>query len=122
MTLFLLSRYTAAFAPAARSIMNASNNRATAPIVGHSISQLSKLFMSTEAETIADIEAQIKTKGDEIRQLKEGGIEKADLAPHVQELLALKAKLAPPEEEKPKKKKKSQKQKKAEATTKEKGG
>lgn len=112
MTLFLLSRYTAAFAPAARSIMNASNNRATAPIVGHSISQLSKLFMSTEAETIADIEAQIKTKGDEIRQLKEGGIEKADLAPHVQELLALKAKLAPPEEEKPKKKKKSQKQKK----------
>mmetsp|Transcript_13477 Transcript_13477/g.19718 ORF Transcript_13477/g.19718 Transcript_13477/m.19718 type:complete len:668 (-) Transcript_13477:7-2010(-) len=74
------------------------------------------LFMSTEAATaedIAEIERQIKAKGDEIRSLKEQGIEKADLAPHIQELLALKAKLPPTEEEKEKKEqKKPPKQKK----------
>lgn len=61
---------------------------------------------------VAAVEAQIKEKGDEIRKLKEDGISKEDLAPHVAELLALKAKIAPPEESKPKKeKKKPQKQK-----------
>ena len=40
------------------------------------------------------MEAQIATKGDEIRKLKENGIEKPELAPHIEELLALKAKLA----------------------------
>ncbi|KAL3945231.1 MAG: hypothetical protein SGBAC_000704 [Bacillariaceae sp.] len=69
-----------------------------------------RLF-STTAD-LEDLKEKIAAKGDEIRQLKEGGIEKADLAPHVQELLALKAQL--PEDEQPKKKeKKPPKQKKA---------
>ena len=68
------------------------------------------------------MEAQIATKGDEIRKLKENGIEKTDLAPHIEELLALKAKLAnltgevpptpTPKKEKQKKTQPQQKQKK----------
>jgi len=79
-----------------------------------------QLFMSTEAspsstlteEQKTALEAQIKSKGDEIRKLKEEGIEKSDLKPHIDELLALKAQLEPPKE-KPKKSKppKNQKQK-----------
>lgn len=75
------------------------------------IHPVSRLFSST-----ADLEAlnaQIKVKGDEIRELKENGIEKAELTPHIQELLALKAQLPHDESEKPKKKKAPQKQKKA---------
>jgi prolyl-tRNA synthetase len=41
-----------------------------------------------------DLEAQIKAKGDEIRSLKESGAEKAQVAPLVAELLALKQLLA----------------------------
>jgi len=48
-------------------------------------------------------------KGDEIRDLKAGGIEKADLAPHIEELLALKAQLPPEDGEEPKKDKEIQK-------------
>jgi len=52
-----------------------------------------KLFSST-----TDIEQMIAKKGDEIRALKEAGTDKASLAPHISELLALKAKLdGPPE-------------------------
>ena len=43
------------------------------------------------------LEAQIKAKGDEIRVLKEGGADKAAVAPLVEELLALKAQLNPDE-------------------------
>ena len=78
-------------------------------------------FMSSSTSLsesdIAEIESQIKAKGDEIRQLKADGIDKAALAPHVEELLALKAKVAPPVDESQKKKqskpnkKKKQKQK-----------
>jgi len=46
--------------------------------------------------TSDDVTAAIAVKGDEIRVLKEGGISKADLAPHVKELLALKAQLESP--------------------------
>ena len=46
---------------------------------------------TSEPEAIASVEAQIAAKGNEIRTLKEGGISKDDLAPHVAELLALKA-------------------------------
>eukprot|EP00521_Asterionellopsis_glacialis_P017943 CAMPEP_0195308886 /NCGR_PEP_ID=MMETSP0707-20130614/38458_1 /TAXON_ID=33640 /ORGANISM="Asterionellopsis glacialis, Strain CCMP134" /LENGTH=623 /DNA_ID=CAMNT_0040373177 /DNA_START=96 /DNA_END=1967 /DNA_ORIENTATION=- len=61
---------------------------------------------------LEEIERQIKSKGDEIRKLKEDGIDKESLAPHIAELLALKAQLpAEPKAEKPKKKKKPQKQK-----------
>ena len=55
-----------------------------------------RLMMST-ATDLDDLNQKIKVKGDEIRQLKADGIEKADLAPHIEELLALKAQL-PPEE------------------------
>jgi hypothetical protein len=49
-----------------------------------------------------ELERRIKIKGDEIRQLKEDGIEKTDLAPHVEELKALKAQLPPTGESKEK--------------------
>jgi hypothetical protein len=72
--------------------------------------------MSTEitpgalsVERIAELEEQIKQKGDQIRQLKADGTEKADLAPHIAELKALKAELdpssaAPPPKKSPPKK------------------
>jgi len=111
MALFLLSRNAGAFAPAARSLIRSSNARVTAPVVANYIAQSSRLFMSTEADT-AEIEAQIQAKGDEIRQLKADGSDKASLAPYVQELLALKAKIAPVEKKAPQKEKnKPQKQK-----------
>ena len=53
--------------------------------------------MMSTATDLDDLNQKIKVKGDEIRQLKADGIEKADLAPHIEELLALKAQL-PPEE------------------------
>ena len=109
-----------------------SNNRSTssrnvlAPIIGGrsgrsgrsggafttATSNRMRQFMSTSPTTeplteeqIKDIEAQIKAKGDEIRQLKEDGIDKESLGPHIAELIALKSKIAPPEP--PKKKKKA---------------
>lgn len=64
------------------------------------------------AVDLEEVERQIKAKGDEIRKLKEDGIDKESLAPHIQELLALKAQLpAEPKAEKPKKPKKPEKQK-----------
>lgn len=69
---------------------------------------------STAASSVdlEEVERQIKAKGDEIRQLKADNIDKESLAPHIAELLALKAQL-PQEEEsaapKPKKKKQPQK-------------
>uniref|UniRef100_A0A7S2GT55 Lysine--tRNA ligase n=1 Tax=Helicotheca tamesis TaxID=374047 RepID=A0A7S2GT55_9STRA len=72
--------------------------------------------MSTEAaEDIAEIERQIKVKGDEIRVLKEQGTEKSDLAPHIEELLALKAKIPPTPEEEAKAKAKKEKEEKKKA-------
>ena len=57
-------------------------------------------YMSTAStdltsEQRAELESKVKAKGDEIRSLKENGISKADLAPHVDELKALKAQLDP---------------------------
>ena len=46
------------------------------------------------------IERRIAAKGDQIRQLKADGMSKEDLAPHVEELLALKALANPGEESK----------------------
>ena len=57
-------------------------------------------------QEITDIEAQIKSKGDFIRQLKADGVDKVTLAPHVEELLALKGKIVPPEKVKKETKKK----------------
>ena len=65
---------------------------------------------SSSTESLEEL---IKAKGDEIRALKEGGADKAAVAPFVAELLELKAKLNPEDEAvKPKKKPKQQNQKK----------
>jgi hypothetical protein len=45
-----------------------------------------------------ELERKIKVKGDEIRQLKQDGMKKGDLAPYVEELKALKAQLPQTEE------------------------
>lgn len=60
-------------------------------------------------ERKAELEAAIQAKGDAIRALKDEGTSKDDLAPHVAELLALKAELDP-SSVKPKKKKQQQQQ------------
>ncbi|CAB9527712.1 Lysine--tRNA ligase [Seminavis robusta] len=52
-----------------------------------------RLFSTTTPD---DLEEKIKIKGDEIRQLKADGVEKQALAPHIEELLALKAQLPDP--------------------------
>lgn len=49
-----------------------------------------KLFSTAERETL---EQSIATKGNEIRDLKAGGISKEELAPHISQLLELKASL-----------------------------
>jgi prolyl-tRNA synthetase len=71
--------------------------------------------MSTAAELSpsqrTELESKIKAKGDEIRTLKENGISKSDLAPHVDELKALKSQLDPSSSvssEKPKKQKQAE--------------
>ena len=75
--------------------------------------------MSSTAETPtlteerkAELESKIKAKGDEIRALKDQGISKDELAPHVSELLALKAELDPSSIAPPKKKKQQQQKQK----------
>jgi uncharacterized coiled-coil DUF342 family protein len=76
------------------------------PITAISRSVLTTRYMSQTAsltdEQRTDLEAKIKAKGDEIRSLKENGISKADLAPYVDELKALKSQLEPTEVSEPK--------------------
>ena len=74
-----------------------------------SVPRMTALFSTLSDVEIAQVEEQIQAKGNEIRQYKADGMDKTALAPHIQELLALKAKIAPPEDEQ--KKKKPQKQK-----------
>mmetsp|Transcript_3135 Transcript_3135/g.4498 ORF Transcript_3135/g.4498 Transcript_3135/m.4498 type:complete len:688 (-) Transcript_3135:299-2362(-) len=85
----------------------------------HSSSVVLSMSSSTTLtdEEKATLEAQIKAKGDEIRAMKDDGADKAAVAPFVEELLALKAKLdpssvAPPEKKKQQQKKPKQQQKK----------
>ena len=77
-----------------------------------SSSSASAAAPSGKEEDRATLEAAVKAKGDEIRALKDGGADKAAVAPLVTELLALKARLDPdsvkPQKEE-KKKKKTQK-------------
>jgi len=76
-------------------------------------------FMSTLSDgEIAEVELQIKKKGDDIRVFKGDGMDKEALAPHIQELLALKAKIAPPPAAKEEKKKKTPPPKKKQANQK----
>jgi beta-glucosidase-like glycosyl hydrolase len=73
------------------------------------------LFSTASPAELEQLNENIKLKGEEIRQLKADGVDKASIAPRVQELLALKAQLPPVEGEAPKEKpKKDEKPKKAE--------
>lgn len=102
MILFLLSKYsTSALTSVSRSILTVPHlSRPAVPFAANYIydSTKVKLFMSTDAD-ISNLEERIKEKGDEIRRMKADGVDKASLAPHVEELLALKAKLEPPVKE-----------------------
>eukprot|EP00566_Odontella_aurita_P005029 CAMPEP_0113533254 /NCGR_PEP_ID=MMETSP0015_2-20120614/4500_1 /TAXON_ID=2838 /ORGANISM="Odontella" /LENGTH=632 /DNA_ID=CAMNT_0000432281 /DNA_START=167 /DNA_END=2065 /DNA_ORIENTATION=+ /assembly_acc=CAM_ASM_000160 len=120
MALLLVSR-AAGFALSSRVVASRSAAfaavRYSVPHPGKSCRRgTSPLWMSSTASSadvdVAVVEAQIKEKGDEIRKLKEDGISKEDLGPHIAELLALKAKIAPSEEAKPKKEKKKPQKKK----------
>jgi prolyl-tRNA synthetase len=75
--LALATRRTAAFAPSSRMLRPSS--------------MVALLSTATD-----DLEASIKAKGDAIRLLKEGGADKAAVAPLVAEFLALKAQLLDP--------------------------
>lgn len=85
-----------------------SNNRVSRPSLSVAIPQTSSFTClhstTSNSSEIASLEEQIAAKGNQIRALKEDGISKPELAPHVEELLDLKAKLAelvppPPKEE-----------------------
>jgi hypothetical protein len=72
---------------------------------------VSRMFSSALGD-LDELKQKIQVKGEEIRQLKADGVEKSALGPHIEELLALKAKM--PEEgkeSKPKAKEQPQKKK-----------
>ncbi|KAL7478913.1 hypothetical protein ACHAW6_006264 [Cyclotella cf. meneghiniana] len=61
---------------------------------------MSQTASSHESTSLSDeerqeLESKIKAKGDAIRAMKEGGVSKQDIAPHVAELLELKSQLEP---------------------------
>ena len=68
---------------------------------------LSQTSSSSTTDTLSDestaisLENKIKTKGDEIRSLKEKGISKEELAPHLAELMELKSQLNPSQQQQP---------------------
>jgi hypothetical protein len=70
------------------------------------------LFMSSSSSSsvnLDEINEKVKLKGDEIRQLKSDGIDKAGLAPHIEELKSLKSQLPADESAAPPPKKKKEK-------------
>ena len=83
-------------------------HRATCKNLSSKITRLFNTLNLSEAEK-TELESKIKIKGDEIRDLKEGGAKKEDIAPLVEELIALKTQLDP-SSVKPKKQKQTQKQ------------
>jgi hypothetical protein len=120
-----LSRQALAFHTTASSRRCIANPSSTASFLSSFLSTVSskarhvRLFSATTdltEEQKVEIEEKIKSKGDEIRILKEGGAEKAAIAPLVAELLALKAQLDPSlvkqEKSKPQKQNQQQQQKK----------
>jgi hypothetical protein len=109
---------SSSWVPKSRSIV--SNNRLQHQHHQQQQQQQQMRLFSTSVDNIDEINEKIKAKGDEIRQLKADGSDKAALAPHIQELLALKAQLPPDEnakkpEPKPEKKKKEPQQQKQKA-------
>ena len=125
----LTVRYASAFATAGRSALfrqHARTMMTTTTTTTTSVTPMSPNYRSSDTprrmlfrlfSTAADlsedqrveVEGKIKAKGEEIRALKEGGADKAQVAPLLEELLTLKAILDPSVlEEKEKKKKKQQ--------------
>lgn len=102
--------------PSASGVMH--NSRIASPSTSVASRQsLMTRFMSESVspatlsdERKAELESKIEEKGDAIRALKEQGLSKDELGPHVAELLALKAELDPSSVSPPKKKKKQQQQ------------
>lgn len=103
-----------AFQPA-KMIAASSPTRLFQPPYSSSRNSL-RLFSS--ATEVDELNEKIAAKGNEIRQLKADGIDKAALAPHVEELLALKAQLPEDQQEQKPKKEKKPKKKKAPAAKK----
>jgi lysyl-tRNA synthetase class 2 len=79
------------------------------PVLAGNTANTWRLY-STVGDNVEELNEKIKAKGDEIRQLKADGIDKEALAPHIAELLALKAQL-PADESKPVEKKPAPKKK-----------
>lgn len=61
--------------------------------------ELYRLFSTASSSSIEELNKKIKVKGDEIRQLKTDGTDKEALAPHIEELLALKGQLPSEDDE-----------------------
>jgi OB-fold nucleic acid binding domain len=59
------------------------------------IGQATRLCSTLSSSEVDEINNKIKLKGDEIRQFKENGITKEELAPHIEELKRLKSQLPP---------------------------
>lgn len=113
--MFFTLRSTSAFLPS-RAFLSASRQQRQAAIPRTELSHriptcrvyINEYFLQDQPRffrrlfsSSTDIEAleeQIRVKGDEIRQYKTEGMNKADLTPHIEELLSLKAKLEPPKE------------------------
>jgi len=111
-----LSRSTSHAFQAARLGTRAALPAVASWNIPHAPSRGVALFSTTSSsltqEEKASLEAQIKSKGDEIRELKANGASKDEVAPFVEQLLKLKAELEPPQEKKEKPKQQQQQNKK----------
>ncbi len=87
-----------AFAPSQPSYFSRRPSILSPKIHWNEKKEICRLF-STASSSIEELNEKIKVKGDEIRQLKADGIDKEALAPHIEELLALKGQL-PSEDDK----------------------
>ncbi len=94
-----LSSYMTMFIPSASRIATdrSSFRRSSLGVPTRHLYQTSSSSTDTlsDESTAVSLETKIKNKGDEIRILKEKGISKEELAPHLAELLELKSKLNP---------------------------
>jgi hypothetical protein len=91
-----------------------NSHRSLAHVGGEQLCRTNRalLFTTLKPTEIDELEAQIKAKGDQIRQLKTEGVDKEGLSIHIEELVAMKAQLPPVEDVKAKKEKSSTKEKK----------
>lgn len=94
----------------ASRILSSTNSFQYSKVALGGTNRESRFRLLSTAVDLEELNKKIQAKGDEIRQLKTDGIEKTDLASHIEELLALKAQL-PPDENAPPPKPKKEKQK-----------